>query len=149
MLGTSCGASELYAAAEEAQVLSLAVLDTGKTGSTQETRAMAANATVPLFYFSASSGSTAFYALDEPSVRVRADFDAVAEGVPAWYGVLPGTGVEILGEGGAGKMGRAARFWAQWMVGGEQSGSEFFVDAAGAESEGWTVVRKGLDVLVS
>lgn len=149
MLGTSCGGADVYTAAEDPRVLSLAVLGTGKTSSTEETRTMAANATKPVFYFSATSSVTGLVSLDTPSKGVRTDFDAVAKGVPAWYGVLPGTGMETLSEGSAGKLGRAVRFWAMWMVGGEQSSSEFFVDAVGAESEGWTVVRKGLDVLVS
>ncbi|KAF2622071.1 hypothetical protein BU25DRAFT_218431 [Macroventuria anomochaeta] len=149
MLGTSCAGADLYTAAEDPRVLSLAILDTGKTSSTAETRAMAANTTKPVFYFSTASTDTGLVSLDHGASGVRADFNAVAKGVPTWYGVLPGTDVEMLSEGSAGKMGRAGRFWAQWMVGGNQSSSEFFVDAAGAESEGWTVVRKGMDVLVS
>lgn len=145
MLGTSCAGTDLYTAAEDPRILSLAVLDTAETLSTQETRAMAANATRPLFYFSTDTG---LGLLGGGASGVRPDFDAVAKGMPAWYGVLPGTDVEMLSEGSAGKMGRAGRFWAQWMVGGNQSSSEFFMNVSGAESEGWTVVRKGMDVLV-
>lgn len=149
MLGTSCGGVELYTAAEDERVLSLAVLDTGSAStSTQESRRLAANATKPVLFFSTESASARFVSLDGGE-GVKGEFDAIAKGVPAWYGVLPGTDVGTLDEGGAGKMGRAVRFWAQWMVAGNEMGSEFFVDAAGAESEGWTVVRKGLDVLVS
>ncbi|KAF9699540.1 hypothetical protein EKO04_002665 [Ascochyta lentis] len=132
--------------AENPLVLSLAVLDVKHALSTEETRAVVANATKPVFWFSAESAG--LVTLDQGKMGVRADFDAVAKGVPAWYGALPGVDGEVLGEGAAGKMGRAGRFWTQWMVGGNQTASEFFVDAAGAESEGWTVVRKGLDVLV-
>ncbi|KZM25563.1 uncharacterized protein EKO05_0001858 [Ascochyta rabiei] len=146
MLGTSCESSALYAAAENPLVLSLAVLDVKPAVSSAETRALAANATKPVFWFSA--GAAGFAPLDRNRGGARADFDAVARGVPAWYGALPGADGEVLDEGSAGKMGRAGRFWAQWMVEGNQTASGFFVDAAGAESEGWTVARKGMDVLV-
>ena len=152
VLGTSCSGVGLYSAAQHLGVLSLAVLDTdlgqGERESTEETGQAARNTTVPVFYFSTSM-STGLVSLDAPA-GVRSDFNAVAKGVPSWFGVLPGADIgDMLNEGGAGKLGRATRFWAQWMVAGEQEGSGFFVDAEGAESEGWTVMRKGLDVLSS
>lgn len=146
MLGTSCGGVETYTAGEDERVLSLAVLDS-RVGSTQESRKMAQNATKPVFFFSTALASPDGVGIGTDG-GVEGDFDAIAKGVPSWFGVLPGMDDEMMGEGGAGKMGRAGRFWAQWMVSGNQTGSEFFVDASGAESEGWTVMRKGLDILV-
>lgn len=147
MLGTSCGGKGVYTAAQDRRVLSLAVLETedGKGGA--ETVALATNMTKPVFYFHASEAATEVGVLDSGTSGTRRDYEAVARGIPAWYGALPGTDVQTLSEGSAGKLGRAVRFWAQWMVGGEQEGKEFFLEAAGAESEGWTVARKGMDVL--
>lgn len=148
MLGTSCGGQGVYASSQDKRVLSLAVLETeegGKGGA--DTVALATRMTKPVFYFHASEAATEVGVLDSSTVGARRDYEAVAKGIPAWYGALPGTDVQTLSEGSAGKVGRAVRFWAQWMVGGEQEGKEFFLEAAGAESEGWTVVRKGMDVL--
>ena len=147
MLGTSCGGKDVYTAAQDRRVLSLAVLETedGKGGA--ETVALATNMTKPVFYFHASEAATEVGVLDSGTSGTRRDYEAVVRGIPAWYGALPGTDVQTLSEGSAGKLGRAVRFWAQWMVGGEQEGKEFFLEAAGAESEGWTVARKGMDVL--
>lgn len=149
MLGTSCGGADLYTAAEDARVLSLAVVDAEGVAGSRDTRALAANATKPVFFFSAAPPVVVEGKVGAGVQGIKADFKAVAKGVPAWYGALPGTDVQTLSEGSAGKLGRAARFWAQWMVEGDQRGKEFFIDASGAESEGWTVTRKGLDVLVS
>ncbi|KAG9199690.1 hypothetical protein G6514_008245 [Epicoccum nigrum] len=147
MVGTSCGGKGVYAAAQDKRVLSLAVLEAedGKGGA--DAGALAARMTQPVFYFHASEAATEVGVLDSGTSGTRRDFEAVAKGIPAWYGALPGTDVQTLSEGSAEKLGRAVRFWAQWMVGGEQEGKEFFLEASGAESEGWTVVRKGMDVL--
>ena len=147
MLGTSCGGKGVYEAARDRRVLSLAVLETEEGKGGADTVALATGMTKPVFYFHASEAATEVGVLDSSTAGARRDYEAVARGIPAWYGALPGTDVQTLSEGSAGKLGRAVRFWAQWMVGGEQEGKEFFLEAAGAESEGWTVVRKGMDVL--
>lgn len=147
MLGSRCGGAGVYAAAEDARVLSLAVLDvSGEGTSTEETRRRAASATKPVFFFKNSAVTPSAGAQGEGT---RADFVAVAQGVPAWFGVLPGTDAETLKEGGAGKLGRAVRFWASWMLKGEEGrgGSAFFTEE-GAEGEGWTGEGRGLGVLV-
>ena len=147
MLGTSCGGKGVYTAAQDRRVLSLAGLQTEVGQGGADTVALATNMTKPVFYFHATEAATEVGVLDSSTSGTRRDYEAVAKGIPAWYGALPGTDVQTLSEGSAGKLGRAVRFWAQWMVGGEQEGKEFFLGGAGAESEGWTVARKGMDVL--
>ncbi|KAF3001801.1 hypothetical protein E8E13_002439 [Curvularia kusanoi] len=166
MLGTSCGGAGVYAAANDSRVLSLGILDSGvgtgagkgvsnsgsAGGREQDTTSLAKSATKPVFYFQTSplyiSGTKDAVSGTQEISPVEKYFNAVAKGVPAWYGVLPGSDVQTLSEGSAGKLGRAVRFWAMWMVGGQQQDAKaFFVDARGAESEGWTVVRKGMGVL--
>ncbi|KAJ4985993.1 hypothetical protein SVAN01_08471 [Stagonosporopsis vannaccii] len=168
MLGSSCGGAGVYSAAEDARVLSLAVVEVDGAGagrasrgpSAEESRRKAANATKPVFYFSASAHSSSSVGLDASSSAgstaagmlaegMRAEFAAVAQGVPAWFGRLPGTDAETLKEAGAGKLGRAVRFWAAWMLRGEEgSGGSGFFTEKGAEGEGWTGEGRGLGVLV-
>jgi hypothetical protein len=145
MLGTSCAGASLFEQGQDPRILSLAIMDTkGAVVDTEDIGKVVANMTKPVFWLSSSADATS-----QGETRVKMDYNAMAKGVPAWYGVLPGTDAQILDEGSAGKMGRAARFWAQWMVDGNETASEFFTSAAGAESEGWTVMRKGMDVLIA
>lgn len=138
LLGTSCGGAAVYEHAEDPRIASLAIFDAGNA-TTDGTHERAANTTKPVFWFVTDETEVATQGITKP------EYDAVEEGVPAWMGMLPGTDVKTLGEGGAGKVGRVADMWANWVLKGNATAGEYFLEATGAESEGWSVMRKSLE----
>ncbi|KAL5000847.1 Alpha/Beta hydrolase protein [Aspergillus recurvatus] len=156
--GQSCGGLEAYQMRDDERVKYLGIFNSGfldlgsfgdLPGMPNEDPDTIREVKKPVFYFLGGKKDIAYKNAKTNGglLQGMADYAALT-GVPKWVGNYPVGHQGTYAEPEGGAFGVAAVNWLQWVLKGDTSQAEWFVDG-GAQEDGWEVDSERLEDLLT